>query len=274
MINLLSFNFSASIFESELKKYSEIIQKLEIESKELKLKLSKAEVAINGLKKIFTDGQIRKLMSPGDIQWEDISNAICLHAAGPRAYNHLYKKGYPLPHPTTLQRWCRRIDMNEGILKTAIDFMRRATDLEADDKIAVLSFDEMKVLETYEYDAVNDVVREPAKYVQVVMARGLRKSWKQPVFYGFDCQMTPELMNKIIMEMHNAEFTVVAAVSDLGTSNSKFWKYVGVTTGKLNIKHHIVHIRFLKFLSIENMYISENIGKYFHFRIFITNGLT
>lgn len=48
------------------------------------------------------------------------------------------------------------------------------------------------------------------------MARGLRKSWKQSVFYGFDCQMTPELMNKIIMEMHNAGFTVVAAVSDLG----------------------------------------------------------
>lgn len=75
--------------------------------------------------------------------------------------------------------------------------MRRAIDLERNDKVAVLSFDEMKVVETYEYDPVADTVQKPATYVQVVMARGLRKSWKQPVYYNIDCKITPELINEM-----------------------------------------------------------------------------
>lgn len=122
--------------------------------------------------------------------------------------------------------------------------MRRATDLERNDKVAVLSFDEMKVVETYEYDPVADTVQKPATYVQVVMARGLRKSWKQPVYYNIDCKMTLELINEIIVKMFDAGFLVVAIVSDMGTSNCKFWKDVDVTKGKLNSKHHIINFKY------------------------------
>lgn len=144
------------------------------------------------MKTIFTEGQIRRLKttSKANWNWQDISSAICLHAAGPRAYNHLYRKGFPLPHVSTLQRWCQKINLSEGILQTAIEFMKFASELTPDKKLTVLSFDEMKVMESYEYESSLDMVREPKKYVQVVMARGLRKSWKQPVFYGFDQDMT------------------------------------------------------------------------------------
>lgn len=177
------------------------------------------------------------MMSPGNIRWKwrDISNAICLHAAGPRAYNHLYSKGFPLPNKSTLHRWCAKIPIAEGVLKNSIEFMRQTTNLNLEDRICVLAFDEMSVAESYEYDLVNDVVKSPAKYVQFVMARGLRSSWKQPVFYSFGCQMTKELINDIIRQLSSAAFPVVALVCDLGSTNRKLYKELNVTPGNLKV---------------------------------------
>lgn len=210
------------------------MKKLEAENKDVKSKLAAANAKIACMEKIFTKGQIRKMSSPGNVQWEwnDISNAICLHAAGPRAYNHLYRKGFPLPHASTLQRWARKVDISEGFLSTSVELMRTGADLPEDDRICVLAFDEMKVAETYEYDAMGDVVRTPSKYVQVVIARGLRKSWMQPVFFDYDCPMNQEILFKIITGLSQAEFPVVAVVCDMGPTNRKIWKTLGVTPGK------------------------------------------
>lgn len=213
----------------------EKIQALNNKIKDLECMLAEANKAIDSMRSIFTEGQIRKLMSPGDINWRwpDISSAICLHAAGPRAYNHLYKKGYPLPHVSILQRWCRKIEIKEGIIKAAIDFMQHIDNLEEEDKICVLAFDEMKVMETYEYEAVDDFVREPKNLVQVVMARGLRKSWKLPIFFDYDCEMTKEILFEIIVDLKKVGFTVVAVVCDLGTSNCMLRNKLAITPGKI-----------------------------------------
>lgn len=81
-----------------------MVRSLNSKIKDLELKLAQANAAVQTMQSIFTEGQIRKLKSPGDLKWkwEDISNAICLQASGPRAYNHLYRKGFPLPHIKTL----------------------------------------------------------------------------------------------------------------------------------------------------------------------------
>lgn len=47
--------------------------------------------------------------------------------------------------------------IKEGIIKAAIDFMQHIDNLEEEDKICVLA--EMKVMETYEYEVVDDFVR-------------------------------------------------------------------------------------------------------------------
>lgn len=166
-----------------MKEYREKIRKLESENRELRFQLLQANETINCTKTFFTEGQIRSLMTPGKVKWKwaDISNATCIHAAGPRAYRHMYNKGFPLPH-VTLQRWCRKIHISEGILYNTLEFMRQTTHLSLDEKVCVLAFDEMKVEETFEYDAVDDVVRKPANYVQVVMARGLKNHGSSPCF--------------------------------------------------------------------------------------------
>lgn len=45
--------------------------------------------------------------------------------------------------------------------------------------------DEMGLKRMYDYDRVNDKVLAPVTMVQVMMIRGLFKSWKQPIYYKY-----------------------------------------------------------------------------------------
>lgn len=103
------------------------------------------------MKNIFTERQIRNGIA---FQTQFVSMQLV------REPIIIYKKWFPLPHKSTLQRWCQKVNLQEDILKTSIEFMRQAADMDSDDKIAVLSFDEMKVVETLAYDSIGDVVRE------------------------------------------------------------------------------------------------------------------
>lgn len=231
------FSYSPVIFAPEYEKYVELVKRLENENRELRKEVSELNQAMVSLKNFLTDGQIKKLKSFTKImwKWEDISNAIFLHAAGPRAYKHLYQKDYPVPSISTLHKWYNKIDTKEGILWTSIELMRQVNYMTTEEKICLLSFDEMKVTETFEYDLHNDFVRKPANYVQVVMASGIIKSWKQPVFYDFEFKMSKEVIFKIISVLKDNGYTVVAVVCDMGPSNRKLWRDLGITPGKYSV---------------------------------------
>lgn len=69
------------------------------------------QIAADVLRKVFTSGQIKKLMSPNDkrIKWsfEDITSAIALRSLSAKTYRYLREvKKMPLPCVTTLQNWC------------------------------------------------------------------------------------------------------------------------------------------------------------------------
>lgn len=88
----------------------------------------------------------------------------------------------------------------------------KRTDLTDFQKVCVLSFDEMKLRSVYMYDKENDETLKPYNYVQVAILRGLFGSWKQPIFYAFDGQMTEDKLFEIINFAENAGFSIVAMV--------------------------------------------------------------
>jgi len=49
------------------------------------------------------------------------------------------------------------------------------------EKLTMLMFDEVKVSSTTEYDSLHDEVLGPHSQIQVMMARGIASSWKQPI---------------------------------------------------------------------------------------------
>lgn len=59
-----------------------LINEMKFEIQELKIQLSQANKVVECMSSVLTEGQIRKIMNPGAIQWtwNDISNAICLQS--------------------------------------------------------------------------------------------------------------------------------------------------------------------------------------------------
>ena len=84
------------------------------EIKKLKLENFKNQKKVERLGNIFTDGQIRKMECPKKrLRWsqDDISNAIGIYSAGPRAYRLLLKRWYSFPAVVTLRKWCSKIQI-------------------------------------------------------------------------------------------------------------------------------------------------------------------
>lgn len=154
---------------------------------------------LTGVKKLLTENQLKKLNSQKRIKWSvnEISSAISMYAAGPRAYRLALKRGFPHPAVSTLKLWLRKIKLEPGILKNSFKIAQFA-DMTEKDRVCSIIFDEMKIRKEYQYDQTNDCVIEPYDYVQVVLLSGVYKAWKQPIFYDFNCKMTSVKLMEII----------------------------------------------------------------------------
>lgn len=215
-------------FEAHFEELKKRIADLESDNRTLESKLQEQDKA---LQSIFTRRQIIKLKQPKKrIVWklEDISKAISLYTSGARAYRKLLKKGYPFPAVSTLRSWTKKLKLNPGILKEMFSVVAQ-TEMTSVEKICVISFDEIKIRKVYLYDKTNDETVRPYNYAQVAMLRGLVSSWKQPIFFNYDCKMTKEILFDIIRFVESKGFPVVACVSDLGGTNRALHTALGVT---------------------------------------------
>lgn len=201
------------------------VAELNKENDKLLKKVLETQMLRDSLKTMFTESQIRKLETGRKrVKWsqEDISNAISLHNAGPRAYDYLIKKGFPLPGISTLDKWLQTVDMKPGLLDFAIDSMFKAVHIDDDDKICILNFDEMKLTSS----------ESSQDYVLVVMAQGLRMSWKQPIYFDFGKAMNVHTLHMLIQKLYTIGYDVVGIVSDMGPGNQKLWSNLEVSLGK------------------------------------------
>ncbi|KAK3893279.1 hypothetical protein Pcinc_002835 [Petrolisthes cinctipes] len=97
------------------------------------------------------------------------------------------------------------------------------------ERACVLSFDEMKVTESWEFRRIDESVMSPHKYVQVVIVRGIIGCWKQIVYFNYDAKMTHDLIQKIIIAVEESGYEVHATVCDMGSTNSKMLKDIGIS---------------------------------------------
>ncbi|XP_073837989.1 uncharacterized protein [Musca autumnalis] len=98
-------------------------------TKELNEKSEELENIEKYLQPIFTKNQIKKLQNPRRCNWkkEDIESSLRLYTAGREAYHHLYNKGYPIPHETTLFRWSKKQGSEDGNLTKELAEMEEIT---------------------------------------------------------------------------------------------------------------------------------------------------
>lgn len=210
-ISLEDYRVNNSLVDNEIKKLKEKIAALELQ-----------------LRSLSKDEKVPAMQLQKRYNLENISQAMCIYSAGPRCYKLLRLKGYPLPSPSTLRRWASMLCVEPGILTQILSQMG-SLDMALEEKLCVISFDEMKCREEWAYDRKNDIILEPRRMVQVVMIRGLRGNWKQPIFYNYNYKMRQETLFQIIEDLFKIGYVVVAAVSDLGPENQQLWRSMSIS---------------------------------------------
>lgn len=150
----------------------------------------------------------------------------------------------PLPCLRTLREWASSIDMRKGILDDVLKILEIAgRNMERRERVVILGYDEMSVSETVERDKRNDDIVGPHKEMQVISARGLFANWKQPIYVGFDQQISIPILNEIITRLHAIGFQVVGNVHDCGGGNLGVWKDIGIDheKEKTHMKHPVTN---------------------------------
>lgn len=103
----------------------------------------------------------------------------------------------------------------------------------------VISYDEMKCKSLYEYSRTLDCIMGPHRYLQTVMVRGLFGKFKQPVYINFDHNITDDLLDSVIVQLHEVGYNVVGCVSDNGGGNVGLLKKYGVNFETTYILHPV-----------------------------------
>jgi hypothetical protein len=239
----------------------------ECEQKRMQLQLELGEYTKTMYQKKELISKVKELVSPllssnqidlltnhkKQVRWtrEEISSAFSLRYLSLRSYKHLRKNmNFPLPSTATLQRYASKINLREGVLNDVINMMSLAGhDMTDRERAVVLMYDEMKCKNTYEYDKISDEIIGPYSNLQVIIARGLFSNWKQPIYIGFDQNITKELLNGMIVKLNDINYNVVACVSDLGGSNQGLWKQLGVDADKAEhfFKHPVTEEKICVF---------------------------
>lgn len=216
------------------------ITQLQVEMTKMKQDRHKEaeRLAINALRKIFSPGQIKMLMSPtkSRIRWspEDIMSAISLRSLSPKAYKYLRNvKKMPLPCITTWRNWVNQFNVFPGILHDVIKIMSNiGRNLPTTEKLTVCSFDEVYISNKLEVERKQQKIYGPHKTCQFIMARGLFKNWRQPIYYNFDTTMSHDILFSVIRHLYSIGYIVVAVTCDMGPTNMTLWNnlHIGVTT--------------------------------------------
>ena len=163
-----------------------------------------------------------------------------MRASGIKAYNNVKQiSNLPLPSVRTLNRWSSNFDCDSGILEDVLEALKKHTaQMDELSKICVMSFDEMSIDSRFIIDPkTNDLVSQSK--VQVCMLRGLMSSWKQPVYYDFNSDVTLSLLHEIITHAERAGLKVCAVVCDLSPENRSFLKHAGVTLEQTFFKNPV-----------------------------------
>lgn len=181
----------------------------------------------------FTETQIQCLVHHTRApSWkeEDISRAVTLRSLSPKAYRFLREKwNFPLPSPSTISRWVSKLKVEPGALLPVIELLHnKASTMSEKGRLCAISFDETAVAQEWSYDIGTDTLYSPPKNVQCVMLRGLTVSWKQIIFYAFDTPMTKDILFDLICKVEAVGFIVMAMVCDLGSTNMRLWRTLGI----------------------------------------------
>lgn len=142
------------------------------------------------------------------------------------------KTNIPLPGLSTLRTRAAAVQLDPGVLDEVLSVMKtKGKDLTEMDKLCVLCFDEVYISQGIEINRKEERKVGSHKTVQLRMARGVFKPWRQPIYYNYDQPLTSGILKGTIEKLYDVGCTVIAATTGLGSTNSAVWDelHIGIT---------------------------------------------
>lgn len=155
-------------------------------------KFLEAKVNERSLKFIWCQLQMQQKKARGRrFSFQDKVFALSLLKQGPLAYKIL-RRTFALPSRKTLTTLLNKIPFNVGINDKILHVLKNSLEnMNPLDRCCVLLFDEMSLEASLSYDIKSDVIMGEEKklriadHVLVLLLKGIRKKWKQPICYYF-----------------------------------------------------------------------------------------
>ncbi|KAK9688514.1 Transposase protein [Popillia japonica] len=214
-----------------------------------------------------------KNRKPQGRRWTTKEKAVALsiYKRSPKAYR-LLQCFMPLPSRATLISTLSSVPFTAGICTTIFNHLRKCVkNMQEEDRICSLIFDEMSLKQHLEYDVKNDRssgfedfgTERGNKYSNtalVFLIQGLRKNWKQPVaFYLVNSKMESSkkkciagknTLDYCIKEVAEAciaiRLKIVATVCDMGANNLAALQQLGFTfiDPRIEISGTVIYVFF------------------------------
>lgn len=158
--------------------------------------------------------------------------ALSFYKRSPKAYTLLHKS-FTLPSSKSLRNLLGKIKIGPGINNLIFKkISNTVADMNEDDRLCIIMFDEMSITPHIHYDANVDEMKgfatvgnqkKMADHALTFMVRGIKKNYKQPVAYYFTQNLNKMDLKQCIKEVvHHVKSTglkVVATVCDQSTVN-------------------------------------------------------
>lgn len=193
---------------------------------------------MNDVTKTFIQSQLRLLRKKPRgrrFSLDDKIFALSICRRGPKVYKLLLTM-FALPRKRTLMKMLEKIPFNVGVNPAIMTSLQKAVQkLSNPNKMCTLMFDEVFLDAGLTYNIKNDQVDgfhdtglerklQFADHAFVMMLRGVRKCWKQPICYyfvanGLSAAMIQRELKTTIRKLQEIGLTVMATVCDQACSN-------------------------------------------------------
>lgn len=157
--------------------------------------------------------------------------SLSLYKKGAKVYS-LLSKMFTLPSTKTLRCLLAKIKIESGLNNIIFEKIKDTVrNMNIQDKLCTLMFDEMALTPQVHYDRINDKLRgftdfenkKIANHVLVFMIKGVKANYKQPVAYYFTNSISKiqlkSLIIEVIKKLQTTGLTVLCTVCDQGTAN-------------------------------------------------------
>lgn len=195
----------------------------------------------------------------------DKAFAFSIYIRSPAAYKSL-KRFLVLPTRRTLRRSVQGVCQTTGFCPEVFDILKeKVNQMNDDEKQCVLTFDEMSIRSSLQYNAKTDTINgyqdeisvrdnhniKVATDTLVFMAKGIHENWKQVLGYFLVHKSMPGQSLKTIVvscieKLQAINLDVLATVCDQGSNNISLFNELGLSPEKTSFKvqNRDVHFMF------------------------------